>query len=207
MIGAYVLRKFARPEGPFGALFARVMNVGNAALNADVIAKLQPEPRQAVLDVGFGGGVGLELAVADERIAHVAGIDPSADMVRAAKAKYRELPAGKSVDIRVGVAERLPWAEGVFDAAISVNSLYYWPDMAQAFAELKRVLRRRGTLLFGLRTKQQIDRLGLERYGYRSPSTDEISDLLAAAGFGSVVVEEGAASRAGGKVIIAATAP
>lgn len=206
MIGAYVLQQFARPEGRFAGLFARVMNAGNAALNAEVIARLPARPRQAVLDVGFGGGIGLGLALADARVAHVAGIDPSSDMVAAAQARYGELPAGKSVDIRPGEVEHLPWSDGVFDAAISVSSLYYWPDMARAFGEIRRVLRQDGALVLGLREKRSVDRLGIERHGYRSPAPDEVRAALTAAGFGAITLEELGRSRTGGMVVIAAAA-
>lgn len=113
MIGAYVLRKLACPDGRLAGLFGSLLNRSNARLNAAVLAKLPTRSQQILLDVGFGGGVGIDLALADSRVAHVAGIDPSQAMVKAALRRHRDLPPGKSVDIHSGVAEHLPWnAEG-----------------------------------------------------------------------------------------------
>jgi len=204
MIGAYVLRKLACPDGSLAGFFSKLLNLTNARLNAVVIGKLSENTGQTILDIGFGGGVGIELALADSRIARVAGIDPSQAMVRAAQTRYLEPSTGKAVEIRRGAAERLPWGDGAFDAVISVNSLYYWTDMIKAFAEIKRVLRPGGVLVLGLRAKAQMDRVGIEKYGYRSPSSDEVADALIAAGFGSLCIEERVGSRAGAEVVISA---
>lgn len=207
MIGVYVLRKLACPDGRFARVFAKLLNLSNAKLNAAVIRKLSATTEQTVLDIGFGGGVGIALALADTRIAHVAGIDPARAAVRAAQARYGGISTNrKLVDVRHGVAERLPWDDGTFDAVISVNSLYYWTDMVAAFTEIKRVLRPGGMLVLGLRTKRQMDRVGLEKYGYRSPSSDEVTDALKAIGFASPDVEEGVATRRGGELVITAVA-
>ena len=131
MIGAYVLRKLACPDGSLAGFFSKLLNLTNARLNAVVIGKLSENTGQTILDIGFGGGVGIELALADSRIARVAGIDPSQAMVRAAQTRYLEPSTGKAVEIRRGAAERLPWGDGAFDAVISVNSLYYWTDISR----------------------------------------------------------------------------
>ncbi|MGH9409600.1 MAG: class I SAM-dependent methyltransferase [Vicinamibacterales bacterium] len=206
MIGEYVLRKLACPDGHLAGFFSKLLNLSNAALNAAVIGKLSEKTGQALLDIGFGGGVGIDLALADVRVARVAGIDPSQAMVRAAQTRYRKPSTGKAVDIRRGAAERLPWRDDAFDAVISVNALYYWNDLITAFAEIKRVLRPGGVLVLGLRAKVQMDRVDIEKYGYRSPSSDELADALVAAGFAPPSVEERVGSRRGGEVVIRAVA-
>ena len=79
--------------------------------------------------------------------------------------------------------------------------------MIAAFAEIKRVLRPAGVLVLGLRAKVQMDRVDLEKYGYRSPSSGELADALVAAGFESPSVEERVGSRRGGEVVIRTVAP
>jgi SAM-dependent methyltransferase len=110
------------------------------------------------------------------------------------------------VDIRVGTAEHLPWADEAFDAVISVNSLYYWSDLPKALGEIKRVLRPGGILVLGLRTKEEMDRVGIDKYGYSSPSAREVSDALMAAGFRSLSFEDLGGSWTGGQVVMSAMA-
>jgi SAM-dependent methyltransferase len=84
-----------------------------------------------VLDVGCGSGD--FLAWAAGRGASVAGIDPAPGMVALA----RERLAG--ADLRLGTAERLPWADRAFDVVTSFNALQFAADTVDALAELGRV--------------------------------------------------------------------
>ncbi|GGL86711.1 class I SAM-dependent methyltransferase [Nakamurella endophytica] len=93
-----------------------------------------------VLDVGCGTGVlTAELArrVGEGR---VAGIDPSASFVDAARGR---LPG---VDIRRGVGEDLPWPDATFDAALAQLVVHFLSDPAAGLAEMARVTRPGGTV-------------------------------------------------------------
>lgn len=79
-----------------------------ARLNADMeraaLDTLDPQPRDRVLVVGFGPGVGLAELLRRVPDATVLGIDPSAVMVRAAT---RRLPTGAVVEMRATPLETL----------------------------------------------------------------------------------------------------
>lgn len=99
-----------------------------------------------VLEVGFGAGIGLALARArGARL--VAGVDPSEAMVRAG---HRQL-GKRNVDLRVGAAASLPWADGSFTRALAVNGLHLWDWPLDGLREVRRVLAPGGRLVLGLR--------------------------------------------------------
>jgi SAM-dependent methyltransferase len=58
-------------------------------------------------------------------------------------------PAGAAPVIRA-VAERLPFPDDSFDAALAVLTIHHWTDVEQGFAELRRVARRQVILGFDL---------------------------------------------------------
>jgi SAM-dependent methyltransferase len=94
----------------------------------------------SVLDVGCGPG-GLTDTLADrvgER--HVAAIDPAPQFAAACRARH---PAA---DVRVGVAEELPWADGSFDATLSCLVIAFMNDADQGVREMARVTRPGGTV-------------------------------------------------------------
>lgn len=97
-----------------------------------------------VLDVGCAGGF-LTEALA-ERGARVAGIDPAAETIAAA----RNHAAGEclAIDYRVGVGEALPWPDAAFDVVTCVDVLEHVRDVDRVLAEAARVLRPGGWLLF-----------------------------------------------------------
>ena len=93
-----------------------------------------------VLDVGCGpGGLARELAgrVGNE---NVAAIDPAAQF---AAACGERLPGA---DVRVGVAEELPWGDGEFDAALSSLVVAFMRDADAGLREMARVTRPGGTV-------------------------------------------------------------
>jgi SAM-dependent methyltransferase len=93
-----------------------------------------------VLDVGCGpGGLTRELA---SRVGagHVAAIDPAAQFADAC----RERNAG--ADVRVGVAEELPWDDGAFDAALSSLVVAFMRDARAGVGEMARVTKPGGTV-------------------------------------------------------------
>ncbi len=102
----------------------------------DAIAAAEGE---RVLDVGCGPG--FYVAELLERVGpqgHVAGIDASAPMLAIA----RERVAGhENVSLEDADADSLPFDDGSFDAAISVQVLEYVADVPKALGELLRVLR------------------------------------------------------------------
>ncbi len=93
-------------------------------------------PATRLLDIACGSGLGVRLAYGAG--ASVAGIDAADDLVAVARART------PSADVRVGSMFELPWADGRFDAAVSVNGI--WGGCEPALAEAHRVLRRGGIL-------------------------------------------------------------
>lgn len=114
------------------------------------------------------------------------------------------MPGGPHLDLLCGSVGSLPWADGSFDRALSVNSLYYWEDLSEALLEIAGVLRPGGVLVLGLREKQAVDRLGIERFGFHSPDLPHLVDLLAQVGLGDSRVTHFPDAVRGGAVVVRA---
>jgi SAM-dependent methyltransferase len=84
-----------------------------------------------VLDVGCGSGEFLGM-LADAG-AIPTGIDPARGMVDLARARVR------GADLRVGLAESLPWPDASFDVVTAINALQFADDPDAALAEIARV--------------------------------------------------------------------
>jgi SAM-dependent methyltransferase len=93
-----------------------------------------------VLDVGCGpGGLTREL-VARAGAEHVAAIDPAPQFAAACRER------NPGVDVRVGVAEALPWADAEFDAALSSLVIGFMRDADAGVREMARVTRPGGVV-------------------------------------------------------------
>jgi ubiquinone/menaquinone biosynthesis C-methylase UbiE len=96
----------------------------------------------AVLDVGCGDA-GVPVAFA-EAGATAAGIDPHEASVERGRVRVAE--HGVDVDLRLGVAEDLPYGDASFDLVILDNVLEHVVDQRRTLTEIRRVLRPHGLL-------------------------------------------------------------
>lgn len=95
-----------------------------------------------VLEVGVG--TGRNLPCFPEEIA-LSGIELSPAMLAHAQERARRL--GRTADLRVGDAQRLPFADATFDTVLATLTLCSIPDDVTAVAEMARVLRPGGRLV------------------------------------------------------------
>ena len=108
-------------------------------------ARIIPRARGIVLDVGFGNGP--NLAFYDRaRVDHLLALEPSAGMRRKVGARLAasDLPHG----LLDAPAEAIPLPDDSIDTVVLTYTLCSIPDYAAALAEMRRVLRPDGQLLF-----------------------------------------------------------
>jgi ubiquinone/menaquinone biosynthesis C-methylase UbiE len=109
-------------------------------LAAGLIRLADVRAGQRVLDVGCGPGA-LTAALAGVLEApNVAAIDPSEAFVAACRERV------PGADVRQGVGEDLPYADGEFDAALAQLVLPLMPDPAAGLREMRRVVRPGGVV-------------------------------------------------------------
>ena len=110
-----------------------------------VVDRVAAAAPQRVLDVATGPA-GVALALAARTGARVAGVDLNEPMLRAGAANVRRAGQQERVGLVAGRADRLPFADGSFDAVVFSYLLRYVDDPAATVAELARCLRSGGTL-------------------------------------------------------------
>jgi ubiquinone/menaquinone biosynthesis C-methylase UbiE len=104
------------------------------------VLRLAPKRGERILDLATGTGW-TSRAVA-RRGATVTGVDIAADLVAAAR--ERAGAEGLGIDYRTGDAEKLPFADGEFDAVVSTCGIMFASRPEAAAAEVARVVRKGG---------------------------------------------------------------
>lgn len=118
----------------------------------------------AVLEIGAGTGLNLSHYDEPERLVLT---EPEPEM--AARLRRRADALGCEVEVHEAGAEALPFGDEEFDTAISTLVLCTVPDPAAALAELRRVLRPDGALLFIEHVRADTPRLAAWQDRLRAP--------------------------------------
>lgn len=179
----WFIRQLGHPRGAFGRLLARALNRGNLPLNLHMIAALDVQPYWRVLEVGFGGGVGLDLLLRHEPTARAAGVELATDMVALVRRRFAAEVAAGRLEVSEGSVERLGFADASFDAACTANCVYFWPDVPAGLRELARVLRPGAPLVVAIQDPKVLRGLGFDAQGLNTLDPEKLAAELRAAGF------------------------
>lgn len=174
-----LVRNFGGPRGVLGRVALRMMARRNVGKNCWVVEQIGLSSGDAHLDVGCGPG--LALVAACERVGRegqVAGVDPSLLSVRAST---RRVP---HAEVHRAAAHALPYDDGVFDAASTVDTIGFWPDAEAGLREIHRVLKPGGRLGVAIRMYDpDAGRLDPASFGATDDHFAEIRNLLRHVGF------------------------
>lgn len=94
------------------------------------------------LEVAIGTGLNLPHYPPD---VHLIGVDLSPEMLALAKSSARKI--GRTIELKEGDAQNLPFADRSFDTVVCTYALCSVPDEARAISEMKRVLKPGGRLI------------------------------------------------------------
>ena len=192
----FFAKQLARPTGLFGRfIMVRFLNAVTLSHNQLVLEQLAISRTDRVLEVGFGGGALLRRIIPLVPDGSVAGVEISEEMISHARSLFRAQIAARRVELYHGKVESLPYADASFDKACSVNTIYFWPDLALALAELARVIRPGGVLVLGFTSIDDVRSAGLDRLGFMPRSSDELALALAAHGFRPGLLQSGSDRR------------
>lgn len=98
----------------------------------------------SVLEIGVGSG--LNFAFYGDAVRSVIALEPSSELLRMARTRAQAATA--PVTLIDASAEAIPLDNGSIDTVVTTWTLCTIPDAVRALAEMRRVLRPGGTLLF-----------------------------------------------------------
>lgn len=177
--------QFGRPRGVLGWIAGKLMGRGKGEFALDLLGDAGVAPTDRVLEIGFGPGIGIEVAARLASQGRVFGVEISDVMLRMAARRNRGALRAGRVELSLASVSDLPFADEAFDVVFSINSVQFWPDLRRDLKEVRRVLRRDGRLALGVQLPSWIlPSAQLEELGRR------VEEHAKAAGFREVVRTE-----------------
>jgi ubiquinone/menaquinone biosynthesis C-methylase UbiE len=134
----------AAVEHPLFARFAAFIAASEGPVEQDRRRETLAGLSGRVIEIGSGSGP--NFAHYPEAVSELVAVEPEANLRAKAVEAARE--SGRPIQVIDAVADRLPFADGAFDAAVAVLMLCSVPSQATALGELHRVVRPGGELRF-----------------------------------------------------------
>jgi len=125
-----------------GAAYEDFMGKWSRLVGDHFLRWLSPAAGWRWVDVGCGNGAFTEMVVRQCSPREVQGVDPSEAQLAFARTRL----APELASFQLGDAMSLPFADGVFDAAVMALVIFFVPDPARGVAEMARVVRPGGSV-------------------------------------------------------------
>jgi len=188
-MAAGVARQLRHPQGLAGRLVGVTMNRRNRETITAAVDALSPRAGTVAADIGFGGGLGIELLLDRVGVAgQVHGIEVSTAMLKRAARRFRaEIADGRLSLDRASLTD-MPLPGESLDGAITINTLYFIAELDRALSELARALNTSGRAVIGLADPEWMSTLPTTGYGFGIRPLCEV--MSAAANAGLIVHED-----------------
>lgn len=186
---ATLAKHLAKPEGPIGIAVTAGLNKTNARPYSVAIEKLRLQQDEKILEVGFGNGNEVGRLIDCATGIKYTGIDYSQTMVAEALTRNAAAIGAGSVVITHGTSDDLPFESAYFDAALALNTIYFWPHPEIDLREIRRVLKLGGRLAIGALSPWSAKERPVFQHGFAFYDLPELAALLSRAGFASTESE------------------
>ncbi len=181
-----------KPQGLAGKIMLSMMNTGHSGPSKWGLSHLSPNKTDQVLDIGCGGGANIAALLQMCSEGMVKGIDHSELSVeKSIQINQAAVNTGRCEVIQ-GSATELPYPNGSFDIVTAFETIYFWPEIENAFKGIYSVLKDGGQFMICNEVDGEIVRA--ERWqkiikGMRVYCAAEIKELLQSAGFDDISVD------------------
>lgn len=139
--------QFKCPIGIEGQTVAKIMNRSHRALTDWGLKKVKIRSDYLILDIGCGGGKTISKLAEQAVHGKVFGIDYSGDMVDYSRQINKQLIDQNRVSIVQCSVDKTGFPDSFFDLITAIETYYFWPNLAEAFEEIKRLLKPNGKLV------------------------------------------------------------
>jgi SAM-dependent methyltransferase len=181
-------KHLGNPEGEIGKAVTAGLNKTNANAYSIALQKLGAIEGDRILEIGFGNGREIPNVLSLARDVSYFGIDISETMVSEATGFNSEAVSQGRVTLKQGTSASIPAGDETFSKALTLNTIYFWPNPRDDLRELRRVLKRSGRLVIGMNSPKSATG-PVFQHGFRHYDESEITEMLKTAGFASVTID------------------
>ncbi|HZZ04790.1 class I SAM-dependent methyltransferase [Paraburkholderia sp.] len=181
-----LLPQLGCPSGEIGVAVGDMLERTNLAIIDASFDLLDLHANERILEIGLGNGGHIASVLDQAAGLRYTGIDLSPTMIAEARRRNAAFVRDGRVWLETADVMSLPFAAGLFDKAIAINTTYFWPGLIAALKETRRVLRAGGVLVIAAVTPEAAAEMPFAKYGFTVDNAAALEAACIAAGFDHV---------------------
>lgn len=178
------LQNARKPEGIMGSLILKKMNFGHSNLSLWALENIDVSKAGRALDIGCGGGANLRRLLRLCEDGRIYGMDYSEVSVEASRRNVRRF--AKRCEVVLGDVQKIPFEDEFFDVVTAFETVYFWPNIADCFSQVFRVLKPNGKFLICCEACNPNSQITSKISGMTIYTRSELEALLERSGFETV---------------------
>lgn len=182
-----------KPKGIGGKIMVHMMNTGHSSMAEWGFTHMEIQSDDVCLDIGCGGGANVRKLLEKSPYGRVTGIDYSEISVEKTRKINKAGIESKRCEILQGDVMKLPFRDEIFDVITAFETIYFWPDICEAFKQVYKILKIGGTFMIcnesngeNPRDEKWTNRI----QGMKIYNSEQIKNFLEDAGFTDVKVDK-----------------
>lgn len=182
-----------KPKGIGGKIMVHMMNTGHSSMAEWGFTHMEIQSDDVCLDIGCGGGANVRKLLENSPYGRVTGIDYSEISVEKTRKINKAGIESKRCEILQGDVMKLPFRDEIFDVITAFETIYFWPDICEAFKQVYKILKVGGTFMIcnesngeNPRDEKWTNRI----QGMKIYNSEQIKKFLEDAGFTDVKVDK-----------------
>ncbi|MEX3816283.1 class I SAM-dependent methyltransferase [Paraburkholderia sp. BR13439] len=153
--------------GAVGEAVGHMMERVNAGVFDSAYRKLDPQAGDRILEIGVGSGGHVASALALAPFLTLTGIDTSPTMIAAARSRNAQLIQNGQLHLETASVTDMPFENEAFDKVISINAVYFWPNLTAGLRKIRRVMSDDGALVIAAMTPEASLPVPFAEHGFR----------------------------------------
>jgi cyclopropane fatty-acyl-phospholipid synthase-like methyltransferase len=193
MLREFIASQFKKPTGLVGIFTSNLMVKNNQKNYHRLIKDLNLQPRDKVLEIGYGPGLGIQMVAELCPTCTIQGIDFSPLMYkRASKYNKGYMDEGR-VQLQYGDFLKVPVGKSAYDKIFCLNVVYFWNELKEPFEKVLSLLKEAGSFHIYMADKITLMEKKAPDSVFNKYSIEQVVEALKAAGFTAVAyyVEQG----------------
>ena len=180
--------QYMKPYGDEGIKIIEEMNEHHKDITEFALDCIDIDDNDKIIDLGCGGGANIEKFLKLTKN-NVDGLDYSEVSVSQSIKKNQEAIDNNRCEIIQADVSNIPIADGQYDLASAFETIYFWPNIENAFKEVSRIIKPNGRFMIAQETdgNNPEDETWIHKVeGIRVYTAPELKEYLLNAGVKSV---------------------